>query len=96
MIITNELYIDISEQRTKLLEKWSLEIVLLSKRKVLIKELKLRKKLKKQIVVKETIILESQDEVEEIAISMIVFSSKITKPTLYDKAINDPIYGRCL
>lgn len=49
---------------------------------------------RKQIVIEKTVVPESRREVKEVAMSMTESGSKITKPTLYDKAVNDPIYGR--
>lgn len=94
MVITSKPYVDKLEWGAKLLDKWFLEIVLLSKKKVSIGEPKPRERPKKQIVVEKTAILESQGKVKEVAMSMTKFSSKISKPISYNEAVNDLIHGR--
>lgn len=50
---------------------------------------------KKQIIIKETIILESQSKVKEVAILITEFSSKISKPALYNEVVNNLIHDKC-
>lgn len=94
MIIVSKPYVNKSERGVKLLEKWLLEVVPLSKRKTLAREPKPRGKPKKQVVVKGTAVPESRGKVKEVAMSMIESSSKIIKLTSFDEAINNSIHGR--
>lgn len=90
----SKLYLDKLERGAKFLEKWPLEMVLLLKRKVLVGEPNPREKPRKQVVIKKIAIPESRGEVKEVAISMTKSSSKITKPTLFDKVVNNSIHSR--
>lgn len=104
VIITSKPYINKLKQDAKLLAKQPLEINLFSqKKKTLVKKPKSRNKIQKQqklprlpteliIAVIEDIEEEVKKE-QEIAISITKLNSKIYKPILYNKAINDLIYG---
>lgn len=94
MVIASEPYVDESERGAKLLDKWPLEITPSSKRKARAGEPKPRGRPRKQIVVEETATPESQGKVEEVAMSMTESSSKISEPTSYNEAVNNPIHGR--
>lgn len=70
-----------------------MKVALLSK-KIPAGQPKPRGRPKKQIVIEKTTVPESRGEVEEVAILMTESGSKITKPTLYDKAVNNPIHDK--
>ncbi len=65
-----------------------------SKRKAPTSEPRPRGRARKQIAIKETS-GETLDKTKEIVISMTESGSKIYKPILYDKTVNDQIHGQC-
>lgn len=72
-----------------------MKVTSLSKKKAPTGESIPRGRPRKQIMIKVTIVPESKGKVVEVAMSMNISSSKITEPTLYNKAVNDPIYVWC-
>ena len=103
IIIASKPYIDESEKRAKLLMKWPLDKTSSLKKKAPAGEPRPRGRPQKIISTEATILSknnmpimaeQTSNKEPEIAMSITKCSSKIRKPTIYDKAINDLIYGR--
>lgn len=95
-MILSKPYINKSEKSAKLLARWPLDVTQ-AKRKALAREPKSRNKPQKNLIkmpIKAPTEPESIDK-EEVAMSIIKTTSKFYQPRLYDKAVNDPVYGHC-
>lgn len=103
VVIASELYIDKSKQDAKLLVKFLLNTIKMisAKRRALARELRSRRSLQKNLIIKE-VIPPAEEDIEEVgnkkqvevAISLTETSSKIYELQLYDKVINNPIHRR--